>query len=184
MRDLITLAALLILTLFLLVVQELIPPFHPFGGARLQLVPLLFCLGAFVLSFPAMLAFAFGAGLFYDLMNLQWVGSRPEIALGTTVLFFLLVGAVCQGLRPLFQSGSFWLLSLLGAIATSALPALQFLLLSLRRFESSGFFWSNDILWRIFLPGLLAAVLAPVLLLVYHFIGGSLRGKSREPIYE
>jgi cell shape-determining protein MreD len=184
MRDLITLVALLILTIFLLVLQELIPPFYALGGARLQLVPLLFCLGAFVLGFPSMLIFAFGAGLLFDLMNLQWVGPRPEIALGTTVLFFILLGAVCQGMRPLFQNGSYWLLSLMGGLATCLLPALQFLLLSLRRLESSGFFWSNDILWRIFLPGLLAAVLAPALLVVYHFIGGTLRPQGREPMYE
>jgi len=130
MREITIGISLLVAAFVALVFQEVIPVTFLPAGARLQLVPLIFCFAAFYLPFPLMLVFALLAGLLFDLMQLQFVDGRPEIALGATMFFFLLVGAVCQGLRPLFLHGHWWLLSIMAGISTSALPAMQYLLIA------------------------------------------------------
>lgn len=174
MNNLILLPILLLLAYLALVFQEMLPAFGAFGGARIQLVPMLFCLGAFLLGFPFMLILAFGCGILFDLMHLQFVGNTPEIALGATVFFFLLMGTICQGLKPLFDSGAWWLASLLSAISTSLLLFMQFVLLSFKRFESGGWIWSTEVAWRILLPGLVAMFLAPAFLLLLQAAGARL----------
>jgi hypothetical protein len=163
MKDAATCALLLLLVGVALVVQELIPPMEAYAGARLLFVPMLVVYASLSLPFPYMLLVAFLSGWGLDLMQIHFVDNRPEIAVGTTIFYFLAIGSICQGLRILFLRGYWWLFSLMSGISTSALLALQFLLVSFRRFEEGGLEWNSIAAWRIFLPGVVVALLAPFL---------------------
>lgn len=183
MKDAI-LAFILLLAIFLaLILQEFLPPLDGVGGSKMQFVPLLFCLGALGLPYPWMLFLALGGGFLLDIMSLQFLNNQPEIGLSTAVFFLLLVGAICQGLRPMFLRGHWWLLGLMAGLSTAAWPALQFLLLSLRRLEEGGWQWHEEILWRIFLPAAFAAVISPVLFFLLRLIAGPFPYRKREPAY-
>jgi hypothetical protein len=99
-------ATVLVAAIYLaLIAQEFVPPLPFLGGARLLLVPLLFCYGALFLPFPAMLGLALYTGLLSDLAFLHVVGDRVEIGLGWSMLFYVLVGTALQPLRPVFLAG-------------------------------------------------------------------------------
>jgi len=184
MKDTLTLFSLVVCCFLLIILQEHIPAFGSFGNSRIQLVPMLFCFGALLLSFPVMLLWAMVAGLLLDLSQLQFVGSTPEISFGVGAMYFLLLGAACHGTRPLFLKGSWWILSILSFTGTAFFLFLQYILLSLRRFESGGLFWSEDVLWRILFPAAIAMLIAPLLPTFYSLLGGRLRSLHREPAYE
>ncbi len=178
------LALILLLSIFLaLMVQEFLPPIDGPGGVRLQFVPLLFCLGALGLPYPWMLLLALGGGFLLDLMSLQFHENQPEIGLSTGIFFFLLVGAICQGLRPMFLRGQWWLLGVMTGVATAAWPALQFFLISLRRLEEGGWQWHEEVLWKIFLPAVIAVIVSPALFFLVRLIAGPFPYRSREPAY-
>lgn len=183
MKDSILALTLLVAIFLTLILQEFLPPIDGPGGSRIQLVPLLFCLGALGLPYVWMLALALGGGLLLDLMSLQFYLNKPEIGLSTGIFFFLLVGAICQGLRPLFLRGHWWLLALMTFLSTAAWPALQFLLLSLRRMQEGGWQWDNEILWRIFLPAAVAAILSPALFFLVRLLTGPFPYRRHEPAY-
>lgn len=171
MRDLI-LFFLLVISIFLMFLfQELLPPFAGFGGARLQFVPLMFCIGALFFNYPLMLLLAFSTGFLFDIMQFQVVDGRAEIAFGVGILYFLLVGAVCQGMREVYLKGHWWLLSLMAGVSTAVLPLVQYILISFRRFESSGLQWSDGVVWRILIPAVVAMAVSPVFLLFFKFLG-------------
>lgn len=179
-----SLALILLLSIFLaLVFQEFLPPLDGPGGARLQFVPLLFCLGALGLPYPWMLFLALGGGFLLDLMSLQFVHNQPEIGLSTGIFFLLVTGAICQGLRPMFLQGHWWILGIVSGLSTAAWPALQFLLLSLRRMEEGGWQWDEEVLWRIFLPAAVAAIVSPLLFFLVRLIAGPFPYRTREPAY-
>jgi len=79
--------------------------------------------------------------------------------------------------------GQWWLLSLLGGLSTMALPTLQYMLISFRRFETGGLLWTAEVGWRIFLPGVIAVFLAPLFLLFFHSVGAELIQRHRRPLY-
>lgn len=184
MKDMISLLLLLVCCFLLIIIQEHIPALENFGSSRIQLAPLLFCFGAMIISFPVMLLWAMGAGLLFDLSQLQFVGNSPEISFGVGALYFLVCGAVCHGTRPLFLKGAWWILSVLAFASTAGLLFLQYVLLSLRRFEFGGFVWSEDVVWRILFPAAIAMLIAPLLPTAYTLLGGRLRSLHREPAYE
>lgn len=163
MRDALLVLGLLIGTFFLLIIQEFIPPMGFLSGARVNLVPILFCFGALIVAFPWMLALTVGVGLMVDLATLQVVGESAEIALGWNVIFYLLIGLLCQGLRPLVLRGHWELHTLMSALTAILYPALQFGMITLRRMEEGGWFYSDVVTWRILGPGMLALFIAPIL---------------------
>ena len=128
-----------------------------------------------------MLVVVFFSGLSLDLLNLQWVEDKPEIAPGTTVLYFLALGAICQGLRVLFLRGYWWLFSLMSGLATSLLLAMQFMFLSYRRFDTGGIEWNALVFWRIFTPGLIAFLLAPLFHVLAYLAGRNLLPAETRP---
>lgn len=184
MKNAILFLLLLLVTFLTLVFQELVPPFFIFGGAHLQLIPMLFCLGAILFNFPLMIVLAFCTGALLDLMQMQIVGNSPEIAFGVGILYFLITGSVCQGLRPLFFQGAWWIFPLITALATCVLPLLQFVLISFRRFEASGLQWSPDVLWRILIPSIIAACIAPCFLYLFYVFGAKLKKSDKEVFFQ
>lgn len=183
MKNILLLGILLASCFLVLCVQELLPAAWGFGGARVQFVPLLFCFGALLLPFPLALLWALGCGVLFDLAQLQILTGQPEIALGVSALFFLLAATVCHGVRPLFLHGKWWLLSLLAFASTIGLLALQYVLISMRRFESGGLFWSEEVFLRLIFPSILSALLAPLLVLLYYALGGRMRPAARDTLF-
>jgi len=143
-----------------LLLQQALPAVHALHGARLVLVPLIFCLAAMALPFPVMLVAAFFTGLLCDLMYLHVVGGQVEIALGCSIVFFMIYGSIANGFRPLFKHGRWWSLIPMAGVGTSAYLLVQFAMLSLRR---EGFEFDATLIWRVLGSGLLAAVFAPIL---------------------
>jgi len=138
-----------------LLLQQALPPINAFDGARWLFVPTIFCLAAISLPFPAMLAAALFTGFFCDLAYLHVVGGQVEIALGCSIIFFVVLGSIANGFRPSFERGRWWPLIPLSALGTSAFLLLQFAMISLRR-QSLEF--EAAVAWRILMPGALAAV--------------------------
>ncbi len=85
-----------------LIVQEFIPPMHILLGAHVLLVPTLFCLAAIAYSPWTMLGLAVFTGFILDLMNVHIVAGRVEIALGWSIVYFVLLGLLCHGFQPAF----------------------------------------------------------------------------------
>ena len=140
--------------------QQALPEIHVLHGARFVFVPMIFCYAAMALPFPAMLFAAFFTGLFSDLMYLNVVGGRVEIALGCSIVFFVIYGSIANGLRPSYLRGHWWPLIPLSVLCTWSFLIMQFTMISLRR---EGFVFDEAILWRAFAPGLLAGLLSPLL---------------------
>ena len=140
--------------------QQALPAVHVLHGARFLFVPLVFCYGAMVLPFPAMLLVAFFTGLLSDLMYLNVVGGRVEIALGCSIVFFVIYGCIANGLRPSYLRGHWWPVIPLSVICTWGFLLMQIAMISLRR---EGFVFDEAILWRLLAPGLLAGLFAPLL---------------------
>lgn len=152
--------------LVVLLLEMAVPPIHALQGARLFFVPLIFCYAAMCFPFPAMIASAVLTGLVLDLNYLNAPGGQVEIGLGWSIFYFVSLGCVAQGLQPSMIRGRWWPLIPLAAIGTSGYLLLQFAMISLRR---EGFVWDTAILWRVLAPGLLAALLAPLLHQALHF---------------
>ena len=162
MKDALIVLGLVVGTFFLLAIQEFIPPMGFLSDARVNLIPVLFCYGAMILPFPLMIVLTVAIGLMCDLATLQVVGGSAEIGLGWSVLFYLFVGLICQGLRPLVLRGHWELHTLMSASAAILLPALQFAMITFRRMEDGGFFYSSAVAWKILGPGMVALFVAPV----------------------
>ena len=140
--------------------QQALPAIHVLHGARFVLVPMIFCYAAMALPFPAMLFAAFCTGLLSDLMYLSVVEGRVEIALGCSIVFFVISGSIVNGFRPSYLRGHWWPVIPLGVACTWAFLLMQFAMISLRR---EGLVFDQAILWRVLAPGFLAGLLVPLL---------------------
>lgn len=140
--------------------QEALPAVDSLYGARVLFVPAIFCYAAMGLPFPVMLVAAVYTGFLTDLMYLHVVGGQVEIALGWSIVYFVALGCLSNGFRPGMLRGHWWPAIPLGALGTSALLFLQFVMISLRR---EGFVFEESVVWRIIAPGLLAAIFVPIL---------------------
>jgi hypothetical protein len=145
---------------FALILQEFIPPVKALHGARVLLVPMIFCYAAMVMPAWLMLLAALFTGFLTDLNYLHVVDGQVEIGLGFSIVFFVLFGLLANGFQPAFRRGHWWLHILLSALGTSVFLLLQFGMITLRR---EGFFFNELVAWRILGPGLMAAVLSPLL---------------------
>jgi hypothetical protein len=174
--------------------QDFIPPLWIASGARVYLAPVFFCYGACTLPFPSMIVLALIGGFLSDFTTLQIVErsaavadfdavhnvlASVEISAGWSILLFVAIGSICQGFRPLVLRGHFWIPVLMSALLTVVQLGLQFAVITIRRFEEDGFFWSETVLWRILAPGLVAMLLTLALVLVAtladHLIPGDRR---------
>ena len=142
--------------------QQCLPGVGVFHGGRIVLVPTIFCYAAMVLPFPATMGLAIYTGMLTDLMYLNVVDGQVEIALGWSIVFYVIFGLIAQGLQNSMQHGRWWPYVLLSALGTSALLFLQLVMICFRR---EGFVFDSAGLWRIFAPGLIAVMFAPLLYL-------------------
>ena len=100
-----------------------------------------------------------------DLDTIQTIVGSVELSAGWSILLFVASGLICQGFRPLVLRGHWWLPPLMSAVTVIFYLALQFAMLTMRRFETGGLYFSEVVVWRIFAPGLIAAVLTLALVL-------------------
>jgi hypothetical protein len=119
---------------------------------------MLFCYGALAMPFWAMLLLAIYAGFLTDLSHLNVVNGHVEIALGWSIVVFVLFGLFAHGFQPAFVRGRWWVHVLLSAACTCIFLALQFVMICFRR---QGIFFNETVAWRILAPGFIAAALAP-----------------------
>jgi len=145
--------------LFALIIQEFIPPIHALNGARVLLVPLVFCYAALAMPTWAMLLFAALTGFVTDLMFLHIVDGQVEIALGWSMVYFVFFGLLAHGFQPAFLRGHWWLYIVLAVLGTCTFLALQYVMICFRR---QGIVFNDLVAWRILAPGLIAAVIAPL----------------------
>ncbi len=177
----IALFLILILLLFLSsVVQHFIPPIEILHGARVLIIPVLLCYGAMALPLPYMLALALAGGLMWDLTSLPKAAGSPDIVFGTSTVVFSFLGAMAHGLRPLFLRGRWEVHCLMSGLTTSILVFIEYALIT---FHRAGWFWDNEILWRILGPGIFALFLAPLIYVFFWFIV-SLTGQTLEDTLE
>lgn len=182
MRDALITLGLAVALVAGFIVQELLPPIAMASGARVLLAPVFFCFGACLLPFPSMVVLAFIAGFFSDFTSLQIVhrtldpsdldavrafSGAVELSAGWSILLFVASGLICQGLRPLVLRGQWWHPPLMAAATTFVYLAFQFAGITMRRFDSGGLFWSEQVAWRILTPSLMASGLTLVLVLGY-----------------
>lgn len=160
MKTLVGLAALFAGVFAAFLLQQALPAINMLHGARFVFVPMLFCYAAMVLPFPVMLTAAFYTGLLTDLMYLHVVGGHVEIALGWSIVYFVIFGSIANGLRSAMQEGTWWPFIPLSALGTSVFLFLQFAMITMRR---ETFVFEQAVLWRILAPGMIAALLAPLL---------------------
>ncbi len=153
----VTLAVAIFLSLAL---QEFIPPVHALYDARVLLVPMLFCYGALSLPIWVVLPLAVYTGFLTDLTYLQVVSGQVEIALGWSIVFFVIFGVVSQGFQPSFLRGGWWVHLALAAGGTSVFLLLQYVMICIRR---QGIIINEAVVWKIIGPGLFAAALSPLL---------------------
>jgi hypothetical protein len=162
------------------IVQEFIPPMQFLHGARVFLVPMLFCYGALAMPFWATLLMAMYTGFLTDLACLNVVDGHVEIALGWSIVVFVFFGLFAHGLQPAFLSGRWWLHVLLSAICTIVFLALQFVMICFRR---QGIFFNETVAWLIIAPGVIAAALAPLVHLTVVKLGPYVVGPARLQAY-
>jgi hypothetical protein len=198
MRTALTTLALAVAIFLGFAIQPFVPPMDFAAGARLFLAPVFFCYGACVLPYPLMLLLALETGFLADFHWLQIVppvvqpteldnlasigGGSVEISPGWSILLFVAAGSIGQGLRALVLRGQWWWPPLLSATTTIAYLAAQFLMITLRRFDTGGLYWSETVLWRILAPGLVASLLSLILVLCVTIAGGFMAG--RRPLRE
>ncbi len=194
MRDTLITLGLAVAIFLGFVAQEFIPPIDAAQGARVLLAPALFCYGACMLPFPSMIALALVAGFLSDFTTLQIVQrtvetadleaiqvvtGMVELSPGWSILLFVASGLICQGLRPLVLRGHWWLPPLMSAGTTLVYVALQFAILTMRRFDTGGLFWSEAVAWRILAPALIASLFALILVLAGVLISGAAGAERR-----
>jgi len=157
---------ILLVLLFLgSVLQHFIPPVEILQGARVLLVPVLICYGAMALPLPYMLGLVLAGGLMWDLGTLPRAAAGSDIVFGTSVLVFAGLGAIAHGLRPLFLQGRWEVHCLMSGVITSLLVFVEYALIT---FHRAGWYWSDEILWRILGPGIFAMFLAPLVYLFFR----------------
>lgn len=174
---------LLLLASFIL--QEFIPVFDWAYGSRLLLVHTVFYAIAVSVPFPAMLSYAFAAGLLWDaryhmpIVDPNAAESlifQTELPFGFTILIFGLMGSLIQGVRPLFRKGR-WELPVIMIGLCSALGLLmEYMIISFHRgaLETPIELW-----WKLLMTALFSSLISPFLLLLLSRLADRVRYKIR-----
>lgn len=184
MRDLAVAGALVLAIFFSIIVEEFFPPLGFMNGARVYIAPVFFCYGALVLPFPLMVLLAVITGFLVDVSTLQVVSGTVEIALGWSILVYVAIGAICQGMRPLVMRGHWELHALMSGVTVAWVLLLQFAIITLRRFDSGGMVINELVGWRIFGPAVIAVIISPaVFFLINSWAGYDRLARRRLEVY-
>lgn len=163
-----------------LLAQDFIPAVAFMGGARLLIVPLLFCYGALWLPFWGMLVLALYTGLLSDLSQMHVVGDHVEIGLGWTMLFYVFAGTLLQWLREALGGNRWEIHCLSSGVVTLLLLLGQYAMVCFRR---ESFLFDPAVAWKIFAPPVAALLLAPAAYFLFGLLPGDFfrRAKAMTP---
>ncbi len=142
----------------------------PGFGSQILLLPVIFLCGAAALPVWSMLTLAFAAGLMWDCMNFISVEGRVDFPFGGTIVLYAGIGAMMNGLRPLFLRGLWHIHVVVAGILTSILALVEFIIITFRR-EPFALIWPREIWQRIGGTGLVAAFLAIPFFLILNWVG-------------
>ena len=137
--------------------QDLLPGIPP-HGERIQILPIVFCLGALALPTMPALFLSLAAAVVQGLALLQVQSGQAELGLTLPVVFFLgwglllrMAGEATLGMRwELHAAGSF--------LVTLTMLAGEFLILCVKR---GGFPVDGPVLMKIFVPAVASLLLSP-----------------------
>ena len=178
-----------VLMLLSFAVQEFIPPVMPETThyARLFLPAVFFFAASVAVPFPSMLVLALVTGVLWDVRYLpmssdagQASGAElgmtladaatigtADLRFGYSILVFGLLGALMQGVRPLFKKGRLELPVLMVGFATSAWLMIQYLLMTLLR----GSFYFPTAMWlKLVTDTMYAMFFSPLIFLTLHIL--------------
>ena len=159
---------LLLLVVIAQIAEFFIPPVAWMFNAHVYIVPVIVFYGAAALPFPLMLGLSFFAGFLLDMLTVQVIGAKVEIALGWSILLYAVLAAIMHGLRPLYLRGRWEGHCILTGVCTSLILLAQYLMIAFRR---GSLVFNREVWWQIGGPGLLAMLMAPLLFFILHFIG-------------
>ena len=142
----------------------------PGFGSQITLLPVIFLCGAAALPVWSMLCLAFAAGLMWDCLNFIPVEGRVDFPFGGTILLYAGIGAMMNGLRPLYLRGLWQIHVVVAGILTSILVLVEYIIITFRR-EPFALIWPREIWQRIGGTGLVAAVFAIPFFLILNWIG-------------
>ena len=185
-----------VLMLLSFAVQEFIPGIEIAQFATLFLPVVFFLTASVAVPFPVMLLLAFASGLIWDarhlppvemLSNAALASLDPggmtgdagemragELGFGFSVILFGLMGAVMQGVRPLFKRGRLELPVLMVGFATAGWLLIQYLLMAFLR---GNLFIESGVWTKLITATLLAMLASPVIFLILHLL-------ARATVYE
>lgn len=159
-----------IIAMFLGLVAQHFTGAVPGLGSQILLLPVIFLCGAAALSVWSMLCLAFAAGLMWDCLNYVPFEGRTDFPFGGTILLYAGIGAMMNGLRPLYLRGMWYIHAIVAGMLTSVLTLVEYVIITFRR-EPFALIWPREIWTRIGGSGLTAAVLAVPLLLLLNWVG-------------
>ena len=139
--------------------QDLLPGIPPFG-ARIQLLPILFCLGVMSLPVLPAAAFALAVAVVQGLALLQVQSGQAELGLTLPVLFFLSWGLVLRMTADATGGIRWETHAAASALVTLTMLGGEFLVLCMKR---GGFPVSGPVLAKIAIPSVAALLVSPLL---------------------
>ena len=170
---------LLLILMFLALVAQYFVGVFPGMGGHILLMPVIFFYAAAALPLWGMLSCALVAGFMWDCMTVIPVHGRTEVAFGTSILIYGGLGAVMNGMHPLFVRGRWQPHCLLTGLLTSALVLVEFVMVTFRR-EPFSFMWPREV-WSIILSsGIAAAMISPGVFIGLNAIARRLGHFERE----
>lgn len=152
-----------------LILQSYIGAFPGMGG-QILVLPMLFFYAAAALPLWAMLITAFAAGLMWECRVNIPIEGQPEMIFGWSILVFGALGAVMNGLRPLFLRGRWQFHCLMAGILTSLLVLVEYLVITFRR-EPFMFIWPQNVWRQILSSGLVTVLVSPFIFILLNWIG-------------
>ena len=157
-----------------LIIQQFISPIEAAYGGFVFVVAAAFFCCAISVPFPVMLGLAFFTGLMWDSLHvvipLEGEISNPQAALkdvkfGYSILLFGLLGALMQGLRPLFRRGRWELPIIMTGVGTFLFLLTQYLLVN---FSLGGLVFPARIWFKIVTTALFCMLISPLVFFILH----------------
>jgi hypothetical protein len=167
------------------ILQEFLPVFDWAYGSRLMLVHAVFFAAAVAVPFPAMLGLALVTGFIWDARYhvpiypddaAFGMVTQSEIPFGFTILIFGLMGALIQGVRPLFRRGRWELPVFMIGLCTGLTLLIEYLVIS---FQRGGLEISMELWWKLLMTALFSSLVSPFLLLLLSRAADRMRYRIR-----
>ncbi len=174
-----------------LIAEEFLPAIEIAQNARLFIGPVFFFAASVSVPFPVMLIMAFGTGFLWDARYLPFVtqdsgaeklaglvgdngltalntalsSTGPDLGFGYSILVFGVLGALMQGIRPLFKKGRLELPVVMVGFVTATWLLVQYLLISFLR---GSLYFPSEVWTKLITDTLLAMLASPILFLMLH----------------